>query len=511
MKNHSFVLAFSILNFLFLSNCTSTKVIDLQKPKNTLQTDFSQIKRSTAQSYNDPLIRMDFKAGELKAACEANISALNLYLDTEIRNVFDLDRVLTNFKDTMLSLTFMAYVHKDKIVRGEGSACEENSNKALVSLFAKRKLFERVNATATQTTDEDRLKSEFKREFLKYGMNLNDADLSQFIKLKSELVKLESEFTKNLNEDTSYVLFSKSELAGASKDFISRLKKVRVVEHDKKLIKYKVTTKSTDYIEVLENVKVSKTREILNAKYENRVAKENTELLEKAVDLRHEIAKLLKYKNWADYKIEGRMAKDSDHVMNLLSDLRVRLRPRLEKDLQVLLQAKQKLEDPKASSLSPWDIRYFENQLKKSVYSVDTEVIREYFPKDQVMKGLFEVYSTLLHVHYDEVASAKVWAVGVKLYAIRENSTNDIIGYFYADLIPREGKYSHAAAFTLLNGRVLESGLYSQPVSAIVANFSPPTKDKPSLLTHDEVETLFHEFGHIMHQTITKAPYGSLS
>jgi thimet oligopeptidase len=99
----------------------------------------------------------------------------------------------------------------------------------------------------------------------------------------------------------------------------------------------------------------------------------------------------------------------------------------------------------------------------------------------------------------------------VKKYAIREIRSNAVIGYFFTDFIPRAGKYGHAAAFTLISGRSLGDGVYSQPVSAIVANFSPPTADRPSLLTHDEVETLFHEFGHIMHQTLTVAPYAYLS
>lgn len=117
----------------------------------------------------------------------------------------------------------------------------------------------------------------------------------------------------------------------------------------------------------------------------------------------------------------------------------------------------------------------------------------------------------MLGVKFVEVKGADVWANDVKLYEIHNAADDQLIGYFYTDFVPRQGKYGHAAAFPLISGRVMSNGKYSVPVASIVANFTPPTADKPSLMTHDEVETFFHEFGHIMHQTLTKAPYASLS
>jgi thimet oligopeptidase len=187
------------------------------------------------------------------------------------------------------------------------------------------------------------------------------------------------------------------------------------------------------------------------------------------------------------------------------------MRPRLNTDLAVLLDAKKRLEDPNATELKAWDIRYFENQVKKVDYALDEETVRDYLPKDTVMAGLFEIYSTLLGVNFEEVKDGHVWGPEVKLYAIRDRETHFVIGYFYTDFVPREGKYGHAAAFPLLLGRATSAGNYSTPVSAIVANFTPPANCRPSLLTHSELDTVFHEFGHIMHQTLTHAPYGFLS
>jgi thimet oligopeptidase len=123
---------------------------------------------------------------------------------------------------------------------------------------------------------------------------------------------------------------------------------------------------------------------------------------------------------------------------------------------------------------------------------------------------MFEIYAKVLGLRFLEVQNADVWAPGVKLYEIREAQDNSFIAHFYTDFVPREGKYNHFAAFPLVAGRMV-GGRYNPPVAAIVGNFAPPTDGKPSLFSHDEVETLFHEFGHIMHQTLTKAKYASLA
>jgi thimet oligopeptidase len=156
-------------------------------------------------------------------------------------------------------------------------------------------------------------------------------------------------------------------------------------------------------------------------------------------------------------------------------------------------------------------VRYIEYQIKKNKYSLDEEKIKEYFPSDKTVEKMFEIYSTLLGVKFERVKEAKVWSPDVQFYRVIDKQTHLPVAYFYTDFIPREGKFSHAAAFPLRTGKLIREGTYLKPIAAIVANFTPPSDGKPSLLTHDEVETLFHEFGHIMHHTLSKAPYSSLS
>lgn len=450
------------------------------------------------------IIRSDYREGEVADLCTHGLKNMQVRLNTQVHNAFGFDRVLAEFSDELMGPVFMSNVHINEKVRSEASACEEKYDKLIVDIFTRRDLYKKIISTQGKTPDEKRIVSEFKLKFDKNGMALSDAGLAQLKRLKLELTALKTQFSKNLNENKSFVSFSESDLKGVSQEFLSRLKK-------NKSGQYVVTTKSTDFLQVMENASNPSTRKKMLSAYDNREARGNTELLEKAILVRQKIAKLMGYKVWADYQIDGRMAKNSESALHLISDLKEKLRPRLKADLDILIKAKQEMEDPNAKDLTAWDLRYFAYQVKKTSYSLNDDVIREYFPKDNVMSGMFDIYSKLFNVYYKEVKDAEVWTPDVKLYAILDGSDNSVIGYFYTDFIPREGKYGHAAAFTLVEGRVLPDGRYSEPVSAIVANFSPPANGKPSLFTHDEVETLFHEFGHIMHQTLTRAPYSFLS
>jgi thimet oligopeptidase len=333
-------------------------------------------------------------------------------------------------------------------------------------------------------------------------MKLSDAKLDQLKVIKQKLASLEAKFNLNLNNDTSTVTFTKEELDGATESFLSRLPKTADGH-------YTVTTKSTDYIQVMENAKNSDTRKRMMFAELNRAAEENTKLLEEAVDLRAQAAKILGFPTWADAQMNGRMAKSSAKVMSFLNGLKAKLISRKNQDLAKLLAFKKKL-DPKAGPIVAQDVAFLSAQLKKDAYTLDPDAVAEYFPAEKTMDGLFEVYSTLFGVKFVEVKGAKVWADGVHLYEIRDTATDDLRAYFYKDTIPREGKYGHAAAFSLIEGRMIGTK-YSKPISAIVANFTPPANGKPSLLLHEEVETLFHEFGHVMHQTLTKSPYASLA
>ena len=457
------------------------------------------------------LIRSNYAAGEVTELCLAAISKIENQLTAiSSASVKDVDSTLlafenamADFNDDVQPLTFMGYVSKDEQISKEGSTCEEKLGEFYVGVFTRRDLYDSLKNLKPRTAGEQRLLSETLKGFESNGLKLSDETLAKVKALRTELSAKEAKFSANLNADATTVEFTQDELKGAPADFLGRLNKTEDG-------KYIVTTKSTDYSAVMQNVEVSESRHKMLLAYLNRSATENTQLLEEAVVIRNQVAKLLGFDNWADYRTANRMAKNKQNALDFLNDLKSKLAIRNQQDFDLLLKFKKEL-DPSAKSLDQWDLIYLSTQLQKRDYSIDIEKIREYFPADTVIAGMFEVYSKLLGVKYVQVQNPDVWSSDVRLYEVRDPSTDKLLAYFYADFVPRQGKYGHAAAFPLIAGRKLADGSYTVPVASIVANFSPPTADKPSLMTHDEVETLFHEFGHIMHQTLTTAPYASLS
>lgn len=463
------------------------------------------------------LIRSQYKPGELISLCKKAIQDATLSLDaigrlepkdrTIDHTLLAAEKVVADLNDAAQPMTFMGYVSTDQAISAEGSQCEEALASAMVGVFSRKDVYQSIQDSnplnAPRNSDEKRLLSETLKLFENNGLKLSDEKLAQVTELNQKLSGLQVQFSTNLNADTSAVEFGEEELAGVPTDFLSGLKRA-------KSGKYILTTKETDYVQVMETASISETRRKMLFAYVNRAADKNTQLLEQAIGIRQQIAPLMGWKSWAEFRINGRMAKDADTVLKFLNGLKDKLAVRNQSDLAKLLAFKKEL-DSSAVDLKAWDTTYLAYQLKKRDYGLDDEKIRQYFPAEIVIKGLFEVYSKLLSVNYIELKDAAVWASDVKLYRIENAKDGRLIGFFYTDFFPRPGKYGHAAAFPLISARTLTDGSYSKPVAAIVANISAPANGKPALLNHSEVETIFHEFGHIMHQTLTLAPYASLS
>lgn len=459
------------------------------------------------------LIRSDYKAGEVTQLCEAAMKRAKDRLDAvakipaDKRNakntLLEMEAAYADLGDDAQPLTFMGYVSTDEGINKEGSKCEEDLGQFSVAMSARRDLYNTIVGLKVKGADLSRLLAKTLEGYEQSGLKLSDTQLAKVTELKKALSEKETKFSANLNTDKTTVKFSAEELTGVTQDFLGRLQKADDGN-------YIVTTKSTDYLAVIQNASNENTRHKMALAYLNRGGDTNIKLLQEAIVLREQIAKLMGYATWADYRTVTRMAKNGKTVLDFMDSLKGKLAERNHQDLAQLLKFKQE-RDPSATVLNQWDVPYFAYQLQKRDYQLDDEEIRQYFPADVVISGMFSAYSQMLGVNYVEVKDAKVWSPDVKLYEIHDKGSDQLLGYFYTDFIPRANKYGHAAAFPLISGRVLENGAYSYPVSSIVANLSPPSADKPSLLTHDDVETIFHEFGHIMHQTLTRAPYASLS
>jgi thimet oligopeptidase len=316
---------------------------------------------------------------------------------------------------------------------------------------------------------------------------------SEIEEIKKRLSKLSIDFSSNIAEENSATFFSKAQLEGCQEDFFDGLEKNEKGE-------YKVTLQYPHYIPVMRDCVVRETRRALEFKYNSRCKDANLPILQEIVHLRDKKARILGYKHHADYMTEKRMAKSSSTVSKFLADLRAKIDKVgiAEKDKALL--RKHRLEAMGICESDPFencDTAFLRNLVEKKEFSVDQVAVQQYFPLEHVVDEMLKIYSNILDLDFTPVQDQPVWHSDVTCFLVRDKSDQRAVGYFYMDLFPREGKFSHAALFPLqANLKDTQIG-----VCALVCNFTKPTASKPSLLTHDEVTTAFHEMGHCLHHS----------
>ncbi len=403
---------------------------------------------------------------------------------------------------------FMGYVHPDPDVREAGHRAEERISKWGVEVAFREDLYQTVKAysetaDAADLTGERRRLLEFTmRDFRRAGHEL-DADSRAAVKdMTNRLVELGVAFERNIAEDDSAMIVTADDLDGLPEGYLDSL------DPGDEPGTYRVTMAYPHVIPFLDNARRRDLRERLSHLFNNRAAATNRPILEEAIDLRRRIAERFGLPSWAHRMLEDRMAKTPEAVEAFYSEL---VGPLQEAARGEIARMGRMLEsDCGDGTLRPWDWRFYDTTLRREEYGVDQAEVAKYFPLDGVLDGMFRITGEVFGLTYQRV-DAPGWHPDVTSYAISDRDTGEPISLFYMDLFPRDGKFSHAAEFSLVSGRVLADGSYQQPVAAIVANFTKPTDTRPSLLLHSDVETLFHEFGHILHQTLTRAELARFS
>ncbi len=447
-------------------------------------------------------------AAKAKAACDSRLETL-LKLSDGNRSfentVLAFERAMEAYGELVEIPVFLAYVSPDAAVRKAASALEMEAGKIGVDISTRKDIFDAIN-TYAQTkpelpADHQRLLTKILREFSRNGLALPPEKLARARELKNRLVELQLNFETNLRKCSDFVEVTKDQLAGMAEEYISRLKR----NGDK----YVVTMDYPDVFPLLENCDCGETRKLLETKFNNRCATENVPLMEEALRVRAELAQLLGFKNHAEFVLSDRMAGNPETVFAFLSRLQTKLGPKALSEYDERMALKKELTG-KTDRLRAWERAYLSNQLKKRKAKLDHEIVKQYFPLETVLTGMISVFETVFGVEFRKSAEPK-WHEDVQVYALHEKDGGALIGHFYLDLFPREGKHKHAACFPLVRGLELADGSYQKPAAAIVSNFTKPNADSPSLLKHSEVETLFHEFGHVTHSLFTKAKYGRFS
>lgn len=375
-----------------------------------------------------------------------------------------------------------------------------------VSLDYREDVYHAVKAYAdTQPKlagEEAKLLDETMHDYRRAGLALPKAQRDEVEKLRKELAAISTDFESNITKAQKTLKFTKAELDGAPESLLDA-PGVKTGA-DEFSIKVNVTWQ---YMAVLEHVKSEAVRQRALLEQSRLARAENSPLIGKILALRYQIATKLGYKNWADYQLEVKMAKDGKTAIAFEEKLRDGLQPKMEAELAEFQKLKAAETGAAAARINIWDWRYYAEQLRKTKYNVDSEQLRNFFPLQRTLDGMFAIYQRIFGLKFERVAAPYQWVDDLQLWAVSDAQTGEPLGFFYLDLFPREGKYHHFAVFPLIDGNRGETGVYQRPVVAMVCNFTPPSGDKPSLLDHDSVETLFHEFGHVMHGLLTRATF----
>jgi thimet oligopeptidase len=437
-----------------------------------------------------------------------------------------LDPKNVTFRNTVVALDDLAYdannvANQATIIKEANTdprmrAAAENAVKVLndwfVTIDYREDVYKSVKAfadTNPQLTGEDKkLLDEIMRDYRRAGLALAPGKRKEVEELRKQLSRLGTDFHTNIANAKRLLVFTKAELEGMPEDFFS---KSGIKTGDDA---YSVLANVTwQFNEVEENAESEVTRKKLYIARETLAQEKNVALLNQMLTLRNKIALRLGYKSWDDFQTEPRMAKSGATAQKYIEDLVAGIEPKFAAELADLQKMKQLDGQPQGSDvfaaprINVWDWRYYQNQLKKQKFAIDTQAVRNFFPFQKVLDGMFAIYQRIFGLKFEQVAAPYKWIGDLQLWAVSDAASGQPLGLFYLDMFPRDGKYNHFAEFEIIGGKLLPDGKYQRPTVTLLCNFPPATPDKPSLLSHSEVETLFHEFGHVLHTITTHAKY----
>ena len=383
----------------------------------------------------------------------------------------------------------MANTHPNAAVRDASDDCSRRAQEVSQSISMDPGLYAALKDVDASKLDQV-TKYYVKKALLEYersGVNQNEETRKKIAKLASEMVLTEQEFDKNIRDQKGSAKFKPEDLEGLPEDFMAA--------HPADAEGYiTITTDYTDYFPVMNYAKREQTRAELTKVFNARAYPSNDAVFKKLLEQRAEYAKLVGYKNWAEYNSADKMAKNADTIRNFIEEIATITRPRSEAEKAELLELK-KADVPDTDGFYAWDRFYYIDALKRQKFDVDASAVRQYFPYEKVKRGILNVASTMYGVTFQQ-SDRPVWHDSVEAYDVYEG--DQLIARFYLDMHPREGKYGHAASFGMVNG---VEGL-QLPAATLVCNFPEPTPSNPGLMEHSDVETFFHEFGHLLHQLL---------
>ncbi|WKY58147.1 oligopeptidase A [Vibrio sp. SNU_ST1] len=354
------------------------------------------------------------------------------------------------------------------------------------------------------------------RDFELSGIGLPADEQHRYGEISKRQSELGSQFSNNVLDATmgwSKQVTDVAELAGMPE---SALAAAQAAAEAKEQEGYLLTLDIPSYLPVMTYCDNQELRKELYEAYVTRASDrgpnagkwDNTEIITEQLKLRHEIARMLGFSTYSEKSLSTKMAETPDQVLGFLNDLAVKAKPQGEREVEELRQFAEK--EFGVSELNLWDIAYYSEKQKQNLFEISDEELRPYFPESNAVSGLFEVLNRVFGMSVTEREGVDTWHDSVRFFDIFD-ATGTLRGSFYLDLYAREHKRGGAWMDDCRGRRITESGDLQTPVAYLTCNFNKPVGDKPALFTHDEVVTLFHEFGHGIHHMLTQVEAGAVA
>ncbi|RMF11151.1 MAG: hypothetical protein D6762_00055, partial [Candidatus Neomarinimicrobiota bacterium] len=501
------VLILSCLTGLVIFHCTNSPAVKVEEPplgksSNPLLVKFNEL--------ND-FARL--KAEHIPQATDITLDRVQNMLDEILavpddRRTFEntllpIDRIHAVLERVENPVYLMGAVHPDEAVRNAADSAIIKFTHWETDFSLNEDLFRAVQAygktadAAALTGVRKRFYDDVMKDFLRQGFGLPPEKREEVKALKNRISKLGLEFDNNIAQYSDTLVVTEADMDGTPESY----KKAMAAGDGT----YKIDISYPSRRVFMQLSNSEQARKALSEKFLNRAAESNLKVIPQMVAERQKLAHLLGYPSYAAYVLDDRMPKTPETVWNFERELQDAIQEKMAREHQELLDLKSKLTGQPATEINYWELHYLENKLAQEKYALDEQKIREYFELHNVIDGLFTIAQTIYGLKFQQVPDPSVWHPDVTMYSVSDQETGKLLGYFYLDLFPRENKYSHAAHFGITKGMDTPDG-YQHPIAALVCNFPKPTADQPSLLPHSDVETFFHEFGHLLHGMVTESP-----
>ncbi len=442
-------------------------------------------------------------AGEIGGQCQAGIADLNrkvselegIPVETEEGAEAFLkgwNRLQISLENLHGPMALLSQVSPDGEVRKNADACSMDVQRFITDLFQNAKLYRNMRIVRVNDDEERKLRQDNVSAYEDAGVSLLPDKQKRVKQILARLTEIDQEFSRNIRENKTRLVFTPYELQGLPKDYIDRLQKD---EKGNFLLGFSYP----EYIPFMQYAENDKARERYRFAFINRGTPANLRLLQEAVNLRHEMAVLSGYRSYADFALRRRMAKKPATVDKFLADVEKIVVSEEKRELDELRAFKAAVRQIPLSEaeIRRWDTNYWLQKVKQVRYNIDQNVLRQYFPTKASMDWVMGLASQLYGIEFKK-ADVPVWHSDVLYYDVIDKTTDKQIGGIYLDIYPREGKYGHAAAFPVQGSSTLENRL---PISVLVANFNRYGLDL------DELETMLHEFGHVLHGVMSRTRF----